>query len=94
MSGGSTITTDHTTIQKWVEERQGKPATVKGTSKQGETGLLRINFPGFGKETPFQEISWDEFFQKFEEKNLAFLYQETTKDGKKSRFFKFVSRRS
>lgn len=26
------------------------------------------------------------------EKNLAFLYQEETRDGEESRFFKFVSR--
>ena len=39
-----------------------------------------------------QEISWEEFFDKFEEKKLAFLYQEKTSGGDESRFFKFVSR--
>ena len=33
-----------------------------------------------------------EFFAKFDEKNLAFLYQDTTASGAESRFFKFVSR--
>ena len=37
-----------------------------------------------------EEIEWDEFFQKFDESDLAFLYQDRTKDGKISRFHKFV----
>jgi hypothetical protein len=41
----------------------------------------------------FEEITWEEFFDKFEEKKFAFLYQETTREGKPSRFFKFVARR-
>jgi hypothetical protein len=39
-----------------------------------------------------QEVAWDEFFRKFDEKNLAFVYQDQTRDGKESRFFKFVRR--
>jgi hypothetical protein len=37
-------------------------------------------------------VSWNEFFNKFDEKNLAFLYQEKTATGKPSRFFKLISR--
>ena len=92
--GQSKITSDHDTIKEWVEARGGVPVSVKGTSKSGETGLLRIQFPGFGKEEPFNKISWDEFFEKFDEKNLAFLYQDETRDGKQSRFFKFIARKS
>jgi len=87
-------TTDHDEIRKWVEARNGKPSSVKGTERGGEeTGLLRINFPGYSGEDTLEEISWDEFFEKFEEANLAFLYQEE-KEGKESRFFKFVNRNS
>jgi len=39
-----------------------------------------------------EEISWEEFFEKFDESHLQFLYQDKTKDGKISRFHKFVSR--
>ncbi|KKR32131.1 MAG: hypothetical protein UT63_C0051G0013 [Candidatus Gottesmanbacteria bacterium GW2011_GWC2_39_8] len=93
MAGESKITSDHETIKKWVEERGGKPATVRGTSGEAETGLLRIDFPGYGAGTKaLREISWEEFFQKFDEKNLGFLYQDKTRDGKESRFFKFVGR--
>ena len=34
-------TTDHTTIRKWAEGRDGKPARVK---TGGEGGILRIDF--------------------------------------------------
>ena len=89
----SQITTDHDFIRKWVEERKGKPTTVKGTETKSEhAGLLRIDFPGYSGEGKLEEISWDEFFDKFEESKLAFLYQDKTHDGKLSRFNKFVHR--
>lgn len=86
-------TTDHEEIRAWVEKRGGKPATVKGTgSKKDDTGILRIDFPGYSGEDSLEEISWDEFFSKFDESGLQFLYQEKTSDGKESRFNKFVSK--
>src|SRR5438874_11401822 len=92
MAGSSKVTTDHNVIRKWAEERGGKPATVKGTETGGEVGVLRINFPGYRGEDSLEEISWDEFFKKFDEKKLAFLYQDETSSGEQSRFFKLVSR--
>ena len=92
MASESKTTTDHKTIQKWAEARGGKPATVKSTEKDGEAGVLRIDFPGYSGAGSLEEISWDEFFKKFDEKNLAFLYQEHTSSGEESRFFKLVSR--
>lgn len=83
----ATTTTDHRTIQKWAEARNGHPARVKGA---GEGGILRIDF---GKpEEGLEEISWDEFFAIFDDNDLAFLHQDTTEGGSKSRFNKFVSR--
>jgi hypothetical protein len=92
MSGESKTTIDHEEIRKWVEERGGRPATVAGTGDDEEAGILRIDFPGYGGKQSLQAISWDKFFQKFEEKKLAFLYQHETSEGKESRFFKLVSR--
>jgi hypothetical protein len=91
MSGQTKVTTDHKTIQKWIEARGGQPATVKATAGKGDAGILRVNFPGYSGEDSLEDISWDEFFKKFDEKHLAFMYQEQTADGKESRFFKFVS---
>ena len=86
-------TTDHDEIRHWVEERNGKPASVPGTSKDDEdVGLLRIDFVENDDDESLDEISWDEFFEKFEEKQLAFLYQEQKANGEPSTFNKFVSR--
>lgn len=93
MSGESHTTTDHDTIRKWVEQRGGKPATVEGTGDKKEPGILRISFSDTdSKDSKLSAIEWDDFFEKFEEEKLAFLYQDKTKDGKVSRFFKFVNR--
>ena len=93
-SSESKTTTDHKTIRAWAEARDGKPATVKSTEKDGEAGILRIDFPGYSGAGSLEEISWNEFFQKFDEKKLAFLYQEHTSSGEESRFFKLVTRDS
>ena len=91
MAGESKTTTDHDTIRKWAEERGGRPAGVKGTGGGEDPGVLRIDFPG-GAEESLEEISWDEFFEKFEQNKLAFLYQDEKASGEQSTFFKFVSR--
>ena len=65
---------------------------MRGTGGKGDTGLLRIDFPGYSGEDSLEEISWDEFFEKFDDQGLALLYQETTKGGQRSNFNKLVSR--
>ena len=87
-------TTDHEEIRQWVEERGGHPARVKDTESKNSPGLLRIDYPGFSGGDSLEAISWDEFFTGFDENNLAFIYQEKTKDGKTSRFSKLVDRAS
>lgn len=87
-------TIDHDEIRKWVEARGGKPSTVIRTEEHGEPGVLRIDFPGYSGEGTLEEIGWDDFFDKFEEKKLAFLYQEETASGETSTFNKLVSRDS
>jgi hypothetical protein len=89
MSDGET-TTDHKLIKQWVEQRDGRPATVRATEEDGHAGILRIDFGA--KEDNLEEVEWEEFFRKFDESDLAFLYQDRTKDGKLSRFHKFVRR--
>jgi len=84
-------TTDHKQIRKWVEERGGHPAVVKGTESRG-SALLRIDYPGYSGEDTLDTIEWDEFFQIFDENKLAFLCQDRTADGALSRFSKFVER--
>ena len=86
-------TTDHKTIRKWVEERGGHPARVRGTNDAGDGGgVLRIDYPGFTGEGELQEISWEEFFEAFDANELAFLHQDKTESGETSRFSKLIKR--
>jgi hypothetical protein len=94
MASKSTTTTNHDEIRRWVEEHGGKPASVRGTEGGDEAGVLRIDFPGGSGTDQLEHISWDDWFQKFEESNLAFLYQEEKASGEDSTFFKLVSRES
>lgn len=82
-------TTNHNIIKKWVEQRGGCPARVKGTgATAGDPGLLRIDYPGFSGQDTLEEIEWEEFFDAFEDNQLAFLYQ----DEPNSRFSKLIAR--
>ena len=88
----SKVTINHDEIRTWVEERGGNPARVKGTESKNSAGLLRIDYPGFSGEDTLEKITWEEFFEAFDQNGLAFLYQEETKDGKQSRFSKLINR--
>jgi hypothetical protein len=85
-------TTDHEEIRRWVEERGGKPARVRETGSDGDPGILRIDFPGGAGEESLEPISWDEWFQKFDEQQLAVLYQDEKASGEGSTFLKLVKR--
>lgn len=90
MAGGST-TTDHSIIRRWAEARRARPATVKGTETKDEhAGILRLDFGP--RDESLEPISWEEFFAKFDEAELAFLHQDRAADGSVSRFHKFVRR--
>jgi hypothetical protein len=73
---GTRTTTDHDEIRRWVEQHGGTPARVQGTADDNGPGRLRIDFPAAG-EDQLEHISWDEWFQKFDENNLAFQYEQT-----------------
>lgn len=91
MASETQTTTDHEEIRRWVEGHGGRPAQVQGTGN-GDVGVLRIDFPGGAGEDELEPLSWDEWFRKFDEANLAFLYQERKADGSDSTFHKLVSR--
>jgi hypothetical protein len=88
--GESLHTRDHQTIQKWASKRKATPATVPGTEHDDHLGVLRFDFPGFGG-ADLAEVSWEEWFDTFDERDLEFVYQESTKDGRQSNFFRLTS---
>ncbi len=88
----SRTTRDHDEIRKWAEARGAVPAEVKGTDRAGQTGILRFEFPNAPNHNDgkLQEISWDEFFEKFDQNDLELVYQEKTAEGAESNFNKLV----
>ena len=88
MAESAKTTTNHDTIRKWVEDRGGHPACVKGTGSKKDPGVLRIDYPGYSGDDKLEQITWDEFFDAFEDNKLAFLYQ----DERNSRFSKLIDR--
>jgi hypothetical protein len=87
----SKTTKDHEEIRRWAEERGGKPAHVKSTGSGEDIGILRIDFPGYSGAGSLESITWEQWFEKFDERNLALLYQEETAGGQRSNFNKIVS---
>jgi hypothetical protein len=93
MASKTITTTDHDEIRKWVEEHDGRPASVRGTENGADgAGVLRIDFPGGTGSDRLEHIDWSDWFEKFDEEELAFLYQEHKADGGDSTFFKLVRR--
>jgi hypothetical protein len=84
----SKTTIDHDEIRKWAESHGGKPAAVDRTHEGGDVGIIRIMFPRNkqSEHSSLVEISWDEFFDQFEESELALIYDD------KSLFNKIVGR--
>jgi hypothetical protein len=93
-AAASYTTTDHEVIRAWAEQRGARPAAVESTEDGDDAGILRFEFPDApgGPSTQLDEIDWEPFFRTFDDRGLAFVYQEQTSEGEVSRFNKFVRR--
>jgi hypothetical protein len=92
MASDSRMLTDHDEIREWAEARKARPAAVKRTETADDPGIIRLDFPGYSGEGTLDPISWDEWFEKFDDSNLALLVQDKTADGERSNFNKLVHR--
>lgn len=92
MARKSRVLTDHDEIQRWAEERDAQPACVRGTGSEEDVGMIRLDFPGYSGETSLESIEWDEWFQKFDDNNLALLVEDETAGGEQSNFNKIIGR--
>jgi hypothetical protein len=88
----SKTTTDHDEIKRWAEARGAVPAEVSSTHQGNEPGILRFEFPKAKNhnDSALRQISWDEFFKKFDEADLELLYQEKTAAGEQNNFNKVI----
>ena len=88
----SKATQNHEEIKNWAEKRGAVPAEVASTHRKDDPGILRFSFPrARGKDKDnLTEVSWDDFFEKFDENNLELVYQEKTAAGRQSNFNKLI----
>lgn len=78
-------TVDHDEIRQWADRHGARPAKVDAS---GEGGVLRFDFESNGDESRLARIGRDEFFEIFEDSDLAVLLS----DADDRTFTKFVSR--
>jgi len=86
MSGA---TTDHDEIRGWADQHGGRPVKIEtpaGKGKDDHGGILRIDFGE--KNDNFTDVEWDEWFEIFEESNLAIILG----DKEESKFAKLIAR--
>jgi len=71
-----TYTIDNDEIRSWIEERGGVPATLKGALEEGDESadMLHISFDP--NDANMEEMDWEEFFERFENENLALVYDD------------------
>lgn len=88
--GQTLATRSHEVIEHWAEQRGGKPATVEGTEHGDRPGVLRIDFQDRGDDgtSRIQDISWDDWFKSFDDRDLVFIFQDRKSDGSQSNFFR------
>lgn len=88
----SRTTKDPEEIRRWAEARGAVPAEVASTESENEPGILRFKFPKAPRrnDAALKDISWEDFFRKFQENNLEMVYQEKTAAGRTSNFNKLI----
>lgn len=91
MANLTRTTRDHDEIRRWAEERGGKPSHVQSTGSGEDVGILRIDFPGYSGEGSLEPITWEQWFEKFDQQGLSLIYEEETAGGARSNFNKIVS---
>jgi hypothetical protein len=83
-------TKSHDEIRRWAEARDGRPAIVEGTDAEVPGGVLRIDFGAGELDESLREVTWDDFFQTFDQHGLKFVCAEEAEDGSPSRFCRIV----
>lgn len=81
-----TYTIDNDEIRSWIEERGGVPATIKGASEEGDESadMLHISFDP--ADPNMEEMDWEEFFERFENENLALVYDDAASQDEEHDF--------
>jgi hypothetical protein len=84
------VTTDRKVIEKWIKSRNGWPAIKRQITSNGVEVILSIVFPDSEAVDIIRMLSWDEFFEKFNQQKLVFVYEENGYKINSSHSYAFV----
>ena len=83
------VTTDHGLIKNWAEARHGCPAVIRKITDAGIDLVLSFVFPDIDPEGIARKLSWDEFFERFDQQHLVFVYDDDDPQQNVRRGFTF-----
>jgi len=88
--GQTLATRSREVVEDWARRRNAEPAAAT-FGDDGRPRVLRFDFQGGPDRggSELKRVSWDDWWQVFEDRDLAFVYQEKTSDGNESNFFIF-----
>jgi hypothetical protein len=80
------VTTKHEEIKSWAEKHKAVPELIDDIDSTGDIIGIRLEFPGHKDdfimdETKHRKVTWEDWFERFEEMKLAFVYEENKKDN-------------
>jgi hypothetical protein len=90
-------TTDHNIIRQWAEKHNGAPQIIDALDALGDTVGIRIDFPGhrdevYSTRTQSTPITWDRFFEIFEDQKLAFVFVDDVEVKDITQAYHFIKR--
>jgi hypothetical protein len=89
--GESLVTHSREVILDWAHKREAMPSTIPGTEHEGHLGVLRFDVPGYGSRQNLEHVTWEQWFDTFDERQLVMIFQEHLRNGRQSNFFHFNS---
>lgn len=86
-------TIDHSRIRKRIESRNGRLVRIENRTTPVEgKGVIQVIFSDTLLEEQYVQVSWEEFFTRFDQAHLAFVYERCGAEDVTNRFYKFVNR--
>lgn len=88
-------TKNHDEIKLWVENHSGKPQKMDHPDATADSIGLRFDFPG-GADEEYKvmneaiDVTWDEFFELFDKKGMAFEYWQDQPNKNPSDLYRFI----
>lgn len=94
------VTTNKNEIKDWINRHGGRPAVFDDPGATGDLIGIRIDFPGKKDERFMREavktegVTWNKFFEIFNKRQLAFVYNTSNEPDDLTLAYKFIPRKN